>query len=70
MKGHKPDKPGSKMNIASTIPEASGTLSPGVQDVIGKQLRAMYEDLVKQEVPDRFTELLKKLDKRDHEGDR
>jgi hypothetical protein len=63
MKGRKPVIPGPKMNIVQTIPDSSGTLDRGVQDLIGKQLRAMYEDLVNQAVPDRFTELLQKLDK-------
>ena len=68
MKGRKPIRSGPKMNIAQAIPDSSGTLNRGVQDVIGTQLRAMYEDLVNQAVPDRFTELLRKLDKQDHEG--
>ena len=68
MKGHKPVKPGSKMNIADALPESNATLGRDVQDVIGKQLRAMYDDLVNQAVPDRFKELLQKLDKRENEG--
>lgn len=65
MKGQKPAKPGSKMNIANALPDSKGTLDSDVQDVIGRQLRAMYDDLVNQAVPDRFTELLQKLDSRD-----
>ena len=42
----------------------NGMLGPDIQDIIGKQLRAMYDDLVNQAVPDHFTELLQKLDKR------
>jgi hypothetical protein len=59
MKGRKPVKPASKMN---TPPDGNGSLDRDVQDVIGKQLRAMYDDLVNQAVPDRLTELLQKLD--------
>ena len=70
MKGQKPAKPRSKMNFADAPPDSSGTLGSEVQDVIGKQLRAMYADLVKQAVPDRFTELLQKLDKQDDKGTR
>ena len=33
-----------------------------MDDRIGQQLRAMYNDVVAQGIPDRFTELLKKLD--------
>jgi hypothetical protein len=40
----------------------SGGLDRQVQAKIGQQLRAMYDDVVEQGVPDRFTELLKKLD--------
>ena len=33
-----------------------------VQARLGQQLRAMYDDVVSQGVPDRFTELLNQLD--------
>jgi Anti-sigma factor NepR len=68
MKGRKPVSAGPKMNISNVLPNGNGTLGGDVRDVIGKQLRAMYDDLVNQAVPDRFTELLKKLDKRENEG--
>lgn len=35
---------------------------------IGEQLRSMYDDLLKQPVPDRFVELLRKLDAKDGQG--
>ena len=38
-------------------------LSPDVQGKIGQQLRKFYDDVVSQGVPDRFTDLLKRLDK-------
>jgi Anti-sigma factor NepR len=34
-----------------------------VQARLGQQLRAMYDDVVNQGVPDRFTELLDRLDR-------
>jgi Anti-sigma factor NepR len=68
MKGQKPVIPGPKMNVTDALPDGSGTLGSDVQDVIGKQLRAMYDDLVNQAVPDRFKELLQKLDKPENEG--
>lgn len=40
----------------------SGGLDRQIQAKIGQQLRAMYDDVVDQGVPDRFAELLKKLD--------
>ena len=68
MAGPKSVKPGAKMNVAGALPDSNGTLGRDVQDVIGQQLRAMYDDLVNQAVPDRFTKLLEKLEKRDDEG--
>ena len=54
------------------IPESSlsDELSPepsldrAIQERIGDSLRAMYDDLVQQPVPDRFVELLSRLEKR------
>lgn len=43
--------------------EHAPALQPHVQDHIGRQLRAIYDDLLNQPVPDRFKELMEKLDK-------
>lgn len=43
------------------------TLGRDIQSKIGEQLRAMYDDVVGQGVPDRFADLLKRLDERDGE---
>jgi hypothetical protein len=40
------------------------TIGRDVQGKIGEQLRAMYDDVVGQGVPDRFADLLKRLDER------
>jgi hypothetical protein len=61
--------------LAAVIPEASlsDKLSPDpkldrvIQARIGDQLRAMYDDLMQQPVPDRFTDLLAKLEQHDEE---
>jgi hypothetical protein len=45
----------------------SGALDKETQTKIGQQLRAMYDDVVRQGVPDRFTELLKKLERSEDE---
>ena len=37
-------------------------LSRDVQARLGQQLRAMYDDVVNQGVPDRFTELINRLE--------
>ena len=39
-----------------------GKLGRDVQARLGQQLRAMYDDVVNQGVPDRFSELLNRLD--------
>jgi len=41
---------------------AKGGLSSEIQARIGHQLRAMYDDVVRQGVPDRFAELIRQLD--------
>lgn len=41
-------------------------LSREVQSRLGQQLRAMYDDVVSQGVPDRFTDLLNRLNGNDN----
>ena len=36
---------------------------PSADPEIGRKMRAMYEDLLKQPIPDRFVELLQQLDR-------
>jgi hypothetical protein len=45
-----------------SAPGAKGGLNAEIQARIGHQLRAMYDDVVRQGVPDRFADLIKKLD--------
>lgn len=40
----------------------TGGLNPEIQARIGHQLRAMYDDVVRQGVPDKFADLIRKLD--------
>jgi len=61
MNERKPVKSGPKMHLSEVTPK-NAALSRQIQDRIGQQLRSMYNDVVAQGVPDRFTELLKKLD--------
>ena len=44
-----------KHSLSSRRPHA-------IQAEIGKKMRDMYDDLLQQPIPDRFVELLKKLD--------
>jgi hypothetical protein len=69
MNERKPVKSGSKMHLTDVTPKHAA-LSRQIQDRIGQQLRAMYNDVVAQGIPDRFTELLKKLDQGDNEDQR
>ncbi len=39
-----------------------GGMNAEIQARIGHQLRAMYDDVVKQGIPDRFADLLRQLD--------
>lgn len=66
---------------ASVIPEASLSdrisavssnprLDRVTQGRIGDQLRAMYDDLMQQPVPDKFRDLLTQLGKKDGDSDR
>jgi hypothetical protein len=57
---------------SSTPPEGSekgksrkGRLGADIQRKIGHQLRSMYIDVVNEGVPDRFAELIKRLDTKD-----
>jgi hypothetical protein len=52
-----------KSQAGKTAPTGKhGGLNPEIQSRIGHQLRAMYDDVVRQGVPDRFAELIRKLD--------
>lgn len=44
-------------------------MKPQVQEHIGRQLRAVYDDVLKQPLPDRFRELMEKLDEKMGEGE-
>lgn len=43
-------------------PGKQGGLNAEIQSRIGHQLRAMYDDVVRQGVPDRFADLIRQLD--------
>src|SRR3978361_1680268 len=44
-------------------------LNAEIQSRIGHQLRAMYDDVVRQGVPDRFADLIRKLDENGPAGE-
>ena len=57
----KPGRPG-PMQTEVNQRKPRGRLGRDVQSKIGQQLRAMYDDVVSDGVPDRFTEMLRQLD--------
>jgi len=50
------------MQTEVTQRKPRGRLGRDVQNKIGQQLRAMYDDVVNAGVPDRFVDMLRKLD--------
>jgi hypothetical protein len=66
MNERKPVGQQSAMETAATRSKKGGSkpgkLSREVQARLGQQLRAMYDEVVSQGVPDRFTELLNQID--------
>lgn len=67
MRTRKPGTSPSMQPDAMTQKNASG-LNREIQSKIGQQLRAIYDDVVQEGVPDRFADLLKQLDKAPTEG--
>jgi hypothetical protein len=53
---------------APSVAPSHGRLGRDVQAKIGNQLRAIYDDVVKEGVPDRFVELLQRLDDKGGKG--
>jgi len=59
--GSLPNSPGTPGGSSPRDKRPTG-LNTEIQARIGHQLRAMYDDVVRQGVPDRFSELIRKLD--------
>jgi hypothetical protein len=53
------------METGTSPGKADAKLGRDIQAKIGQQLRALYDDVVNQGVPDRFADLLNRLDKPD-----
>jgi hypothetical protein len=64
------DKSGRPGPMQTELPQRKtrGRLGRDVQSKIGQQLRSMYDDVVSEGVPDRFTEMLRQLDEGKKEG--
>lgn len=55
--------------MKKSAPGSKGGLNQEIQARIGHQLRAMYDDVVRQGVPDRFADLIKRLDEPQQQSD-
>ena len=62
--------PRSQMEAGSSPGKTDAKLGRDIQAKIGQQLRALYDDVVNQGVPDRFADLLDRLDKQDDKEQR
>ncbi len=60
--------PDNDMQGAVQAKKPGARLSRDIQAKLGQQLRAIYDDVVNQGVPDRFAALLDQLDKTDDKG--
>jgi hypothetical protein len=59
--GSLPNSPGTPGGGSARDKRPSG-LNTEIQARIGHQLRAMYDDVVRQGVPDKFADLIRRLD--------
>ena len=59
---------GAAGSVVRPLGRSGSTLGRDVQTRIGQHLRAMYDDVVRQGVPDRFMTLLARLDEREEDG--
>ena len=66
--------PPAEMNVASEHKGAAADrprkLDKSVQAAIGARLRAYYDGVAGEAIPDRFVELMKQLEKKDGGGDK
>jgi len=65
----KPNRPG-QMQTELTQRKPRGRLGRDVQSKIGQQLRAMYDGVVSEGVPDRFNEMLRQLDEKKDQNEK
>ncbi len=68
MKDRKPPRPEGTMQVRSASVKSGPSLNREIQTKIGQQLRAIYDDVVDQGIPDRFVELLRNIEQ-DQEAD-
>lgn len=68
----KPEKPGRKskgQSVREHSPKSHGPeIDSELQTHIGRHLKASYDDILAQEVPDRFRELLQQLEAKERDS--
>ncbi len=69
MKDRKPRTEGS-MQVRTASMKSTPILNREIQTKIGQQLRAIYDDVVDQGVPDRFVDLLRNIESDSGETER
>lgn len=62
--------PEGTVRVRSNSVRTGPALNRDIQTKIGQQLRAIYDDVVDQGVPDRFVELLRNLEREKDKGER
>ncbi|MTW18059.1 hypothetical protein GJ689_17815 [Rhodoplanes serenus] len=62
MKERKSSRPEGLVQVRPSPARPGPALNREIQTKIGQQLRAVYDDIVDQGVPDRFADLLRNLD--------
>jgi hypothetical protein len=61
--------PQAQLDVKVTLaPRSTVRLGSDIKARIGQQLHAMYSDVVNQGIPDRFSEILRRLDQADEAG--
>jgi hypothetical protein len=68
-KGARADTAKSRSMSDENQNKTAPALGPYVMRAIGRELRAMYADIVAEGVSDRFAEILRKLDEPSNEGE-
>jgi hypothetical protein len=59
---------GEEPDFGESAPDGETTLDPRIQDALGKALRNLSEDIVKEPIPDKFLALLAQLEARERDG--
>jgi hypothetical protein len=63
MKERKPNEPVLPMDAHSTPPKDGASLGPDIRDRIARDLRTMWDDVVREGVPPHFVDFLDRLEK-------